>query len=224
MRSDALTKASQAEMLSLYIRSISGDLINMRPDLVALDQFTDANGTALEAHTMDKGPGWSAEAGGMTIQGNQARANTFSASRCFYDTDPGVPDYVVRCGINPPAAGACGLCVQSDVALAFGMLFILDRAAGEFQLYDTAQSLVTPVATAPWTGLAGHSANLYITVSGADVTGELLDPLDTTKDVTLNAENSNGGGVTALGLYSSSAVVHALFADFMMLTGITPNV
>src|SRR5438128_8139551 len=40
------------------------------------DSFTDANGTALAAHAMNVGGGWTVLAGTFTIQSNKARGGT----------------------------------------------------------------------------------------------------------------------------------------------------
>ena len=70
---------------------------------LALDTFTDPNGTALASHGMDVGPGWTVHSGTWVIWNGGARlsSNTVDA---IATVDAGVADVVVGCTMRPHTA------------------------------------------------------------------------------------------------------------------------
>ena len=75
------------------------------------DNFTDSNGTALDAHTPDTGDGWtelwSSAFDNIEIQSNQARPETALGDGIIYTADATYPsaDYDVECTMVTLASG-----------------------------------------------------------------------------------------------------------------------
>jgi len=65
------------------------------PTTLASDTFTDTNSTALNAHTMDVGSGWTHRLGTLQIQSNTATVNTYSSDLAHATTDVGAADGVI---------------------------------------------------------------------------------------------------------------------------------
>src|SRR5438105_5049422 len=64
------------------------------------DVFTDTNGTALTAHTMDVGPGWSVSGGTWSITGNKAY-QTATTDYVLAHADAGIADGTLTVALNP---------------------------------------------------------------------------------------------------------------------------
>lgn len=75
------------------------------PAYLLRDTFTDADGTALTAHAMDVGSGWTVLTGSWSVQGNRARQATTGGAyyRCYANAGAadGTLDVVVPFGTVP---------------------------------------------------------------------------------------------------------------------------
>ena len=66
------------------------------PVTLALDTFTDTNGVALDAHTMDVGSGWTHQIGTTQIQSNKAVSNVTGSGAVHNTNDVGVANLTIE--------------------------------------------------------------------------------------------------------------------------------
>jgi hypothetical protein len=145
------------------------------PPIVSQDHFVDADGTALAAHTMDIGTGWSVIQGTWKIQSNRAQqTGTLPYQNAL--TDCGVSDCTIQCALTWPASGnfAAGLAIRavdSDhswyarVNNVSGNFILVERNTGDV-IRDTATYAPTPGATDTIT-IVCNSDTITATVNGA---------------------------------------------------------
>ena len=125
------------------------DLIPVPQISKANDTFSDTNGTNLNAHTMDLGPGWTTIAGSITIQSNQAVCQN------------GTNDYQFDCGFNDVKIVADFKCGEATANCAPTIvlrgtsntrrLLIYLSGDGNGSIYNQNAGSFTPLATFTWT-------------------------------------------------------------------------
>lgn len=114
-----------------------------RPKLLALDTFTDANGTGAAAHAPDLGPAWVVLAGTWEIQGDRLRKTLDNGVHQALVQDLGRTDLRLAVEITVPAGGYAsvgvrvqdqdnGWMVQLDDTGAPDNMKIFERSAGVF--------------------------------------------------------------------------------------------
>lgn len=136
------------------------------------DTFTDANGTALTAHTMDVGPGWTAGVGTLQIQSNAATPNSNNDAD-YVTTDGGKSDAQIDVTATPQSGSGW----ESSPQLLFRWsdnsnfwLAHITGAGNAFQLYERAAGVDTLRGTAA--GItSGNSHAITIVLQGATITG-----------------------------------------------------
>ena len=69
------------------------------------DLFTGSNGTAIQSHTMDVGPGWTVLSGSGAIQSNKLQSATSATVMKIYSTGL-YSDGAVSVDVTIPASGA----------------------------------------------------------------------------------------------------------------------
>lgn len=141
------------------------------PTTLLSDTFTDANGTALAAHVMDVGPGWTAVNGTATIQNNKAQAATGNA---HYTSDSGKSDVTVAGVLNLPAgAGANdGLVARGSDGNNYWRLTI-NAGASMFKLTEVVAGALADRASTSVTVTTGTDYTLSLQCSGQTMTGTL---------------------------------------------------
>lgn len=149
-------------------RSPDGYLVLSSSAAVLLkDSFTDANGTALTAHTMDRGAGWTQLQGSFDIQSNAAHGNT-AATQNRATADSSKTDVTISAvGFSPTINTRLGLLARSaDATHEYEGYW--DGNAGSVQIYEN--NFATQRASVPLTYVAGKSWLLSLKTSGTKIT------------------------------------------------------
>jgi pectate lyase len=180
---------------------------------VLKDNFVGTNGTALTAHTMDVGPGWTQRTAdvGMAIQSNTAQyaddaLDIYTAS-CNYS------DVTIRLGVNIFSAFTTS--VQNGLVARFSdtnnYWRLTIQTSGVLALTETSGGTVTQRASASVTINTGTTYTLQLVASGSSMTG------------TLNGGNSinyasaaSNQTVKNHGLYCNNTTKQTNFSNFLV--------
>jgi hypothetical protein len=143
------------------------------------DTFTDSNATALTAHTMNVGPGWTAQVGTFVIQSNTAQPNSANDGDQV-TTDAGQADYTLTCDVVPVNSGPSEYMPQLMVRWtdASNQWIILPTSfGGLFDLYEVVATVATRKATASFAFSSGTSYSIKIVASGSTISGYVNNAL-----------------------------------------------
>jgi hypothetical protein len=131
-----------------FIPLLASGVVDPYPGYLVYDTFTDANGTALTAHTPDKRPGlnaWQSLQGTWEIQSNRAKLTaTAGDQQNVAVIDAGDADATVEADLITGAGTNAGLianCVDNDnywvyIVASDGSCFLYERTGGGFNLRD----------------------------------------------------------------------------------------
>jgi len=162
--SASATSAATASVASMYLLR---------------DTFTDANGTALAAHTMDVGPGWTVD-GVWQVDGNLARLTASTghtgAQNCNAVADAGAADCAVSAdvifGATALYADNAGLVLRWQSQTAHWLMIQL--ANGSVALYEVTGGVLTQRANSAAGVVAINSTRTFCAVlSGTTITGSV---------------------------------------------------
>jgi hypothetical protein len=135
------------------------------------DTFTDANGTALPAHTMDVGGTWSVDvAGTYTVQGNRANFVNSTGGNLAW-ADAGQADVTLTAVVNISSAYG-GVVLRFSDANNYWLVF-LDNPDGAFQLYEKNAGSFTQRASLNTTISTNTDHTLSVTAGAATITATL---------------------------------------------------
>lgn len=139
-----------------------GDLSSQLEPL-AMDTFTDTNGTSLDAHTMDLGTGWTEQTGNWDIQSNQANRVTGSTVSVA-TTETGQADVVLECVIDVGSASETSKVVSRFVDNNNHWYTQYNPAAGggQFQLFEFAAGV--PISRAAVTSVGATGASRFVSI------------------------------------------------------------
>jgi hypothetical protein len=134
-----------------------------------LDQFTDANGTALAAHaigpTNDPATAWAVDEGSFAIQGNKARASTSTAVNSA-SCNPGVADCTLTCTVRF-ASGTIDLGVKfRGIDLDNYWLADLRKTDGTFKIFEKTGGTYTERASVAKVPAANTDYVIQVVLSG----------------------------------------------------------
>ncbi len=105
------------------------------PAFLLRDRFVDADGTAISAHAMIVGPGWTVDVGAATIETN-AVVPTLGTEVVIF-SDAGVADVVVKARFTTPASGALDFAILVNVADGNNYwLFQGSSTASQWRLFE----------------------------------------------------------------------------------------
>src|SRR5437879_4099527 len=118
------------------------------PTLLLQDRFTDADGTAITAHTMDKGPGWTVPQGTWTIQSNMLNHGAGNYADCV-TSDSGQANVTVSVDAipNDTTNYECIVMRWSDFN-NFWTPAIKAGSPGEFSIYEVSGGIGAQRVTA----------------------------------------------------------------------------
>jgi len=148
--------------------------------ILASDTFTDINGTALNAHTMDIGTGWTHQNGTFQVQSNHCEVNSIAADpSSIATTDVSAADLTIEGNVtfditdasNYSAGGLIFRYVDNNNLWFIGVdpqlntLQIFERTTGTWTLRDGSTPTVNN----------GIEYALKVTTSGNVITGWLDD-------------------------------------------------
>lgn len=134
------------------------------------DDFTDSNGTALSAHAMNIGAGWTVLQGTFTIQGNKAVGGSAGTQNLAVADALAANVTVSGIGNTPGGGQRMGLLTRVADVNNFWELYF-DTATGTIYLVE----VVAGVATARASAAQAYSPNtdfaLQVSVAGTRISG-----------------------------------------------------
>jgi hypothetical protein len=140
-------------------------------DVLLSDLFTDANGTAPGAHTMDVGAGWTVHAGTWSIQSNKLRKTATDNTFETVTADAGNADGIVTCAVTAPATSAGGLFLRSSNGNTGWLVQVFESGApASFALYEDNAGVFTLRASSNPTLTPGQTYTVQVILSGAAIT------------------------------------------------------
>lgn len=129
------------------------------------DLFTDTNGTALDHHTMDIGPGWTILSGTPQIAGNKMAGTTNSDNVAV--SDAGHADITLTVVYVHQNDTLPVVVFRRADANHFWIAFF---QSGTWQLQEYVNGVYTTRGTGADSLTAGQGYNLQLTLSGASIT------------------------------------------------------
>jgi hypothetical protein len=139
---------------------------------VIIDTLTDADGTALTAHTMDLGGGWTTiTANGVTatIQGNRGRLVQSSGGNSQALCNPGTPTATIQAIVNCATAGEdFGLVARVTDADNKWMVH-LDLTTNTAYVYEVVGGSTTQRASGSFGGSANTDYAMALSVGGSNI-------------------------------------------------------
>lgn len=149
-----------------------GGLPTVPPPVVYLeDNFVDANGTLLDAHTMDVGPGWTFQQGTFEIQSTKATPLTY-VDNDIVTSDAGQTDYTLTCVMRPTDDGVNGALpgiVVRFVDLNNLVMISFDSLAGSFTIYEKIAGTYNLRDSASVPFVSGTGATVAIVLLGTSI-------------------------------------------------------
>lgn len=191
--------------------------------LLLEDHFTDVNGTALDAHVMDTGPGWTISTGTWQIQSN--RANDVASSGLFHKVtaDAGQANVDAQVDVTlPPAAGnyySGGLIARFSDGNNYWLVYVEYSGSAPYVFIDTVESGGDTVrSSGEVTASPGGTYTLRLVANGSTVNAYWDG------DLICSYTSSFNNSATEFGLYSSytGAYLPLLFDDFQAASVATP--
>ena len=186
---------------------------------VYTDSFTDTNGTLLNAHTSDSGPGWtlvSADNNGA-IQSNALLANgTANPTVYLYNSTPPTADYSVQAVLLIQSDSGSGVIGRAD---AIGTTYYQARylkSLNQWQLFSTVAGASTSLGTYSETVTAGTTRTVKLTMAGTTIT--LL--VDGVSQISVTNSAITAAGKAGLRLTKSTS---ATVDSFSLNDGYTPT-
>ena len=186
---------------------------------VYTDSFTDTNGTLLNAHTSDSGPGWtlaSADNNGA-IQSNALLANgTANPTVYLYNSTPPTADYSVQAVLLIQSDSGSGVIGRAD---AIGTTYYQARyfkSLNQWQLFSTVAGASTTLGTYSETVTAGTTRTVKLTMAGTTIT--LL--VDGVSQISVTNSAITAAGKAGLRLTKSTS---ATVDSFSLNDGYTPT-
>jgi hypothetical protein len=144
------------------------------------DQFIDANGTALSAHTMDIGPGWTIDSGTWTIQSNTAQNSDSDgaggAYRIFHADSTGSDVNALLHFIAPANQFATGIiCRMQDVNNHWHLVADSLGGSNTFRIEEiSGGSRVSKVNDNPVL-VSGHTYDMEFNLKGTALRGKIWE-------------------------------------------------
>lgn len=141
------------------------------PVVLLRDTFTDTDATALAAHTMDVGAGWTVHAGTWVVSGNRATKTASNNTHQTASADAGQADVTAQTTFTTGTSG--GLAARLTDNSNFWGLELAPGGGGTLKLYENNAGSFTTRASAfpPVTG--GQSYELRLSMAGTSLTAFL---------------------------------------------------
>ena len=138
----------------------------------ASDNFSDSNGTLLENHTMDHGPGWDAVIGGWDIENNRARVtSTGFPDQALAVFEAGGTDYSIATKINIEAGhNSAGIAVRYGSGSGTFYFAQVDTGDQNFCIYYFNGTWYDLLASASFPSSTEFDYEIAVTVSGNTIT------------------------------------------------------
>lgn len=127
------------------------------------DNFTDTNGTGLDAHTMDTGPGWTEHQGTWTTESNQASYSAGSADMA--SAAAGATQGTITADVTTDASGGAPGIAWRVTDNDNGWIFIVNDAADEIRIFEVNAGF-TQRASAAFTVAGNTTFALRCVISG----------------------------------------------------------
>ena len=178
---DIITLGSEGESSSSSLASSSSGLFSssltsdLTSDLTSseycplYDTFTDTDGTELESHTMDSGPGWTQHLGLFEINSNQAEHVNPTATSCRAYAATSLSDVrvtaVASTALNFSGASAPGVLLRASNG-DNNWLLRIDRFNDTLRIFDRIATAHTARASTSFTASQGTEYTLEATANG----------------------------------------------------------
>jgi hypothetical protein len=135
------------------------------------DQFIDTNGTALTAHTMDIGPGWTSLVGTWQINAsNQATQTAAGTGYKSVDSDSTKSDVTVTCDLTTAAGGTYAPGILARVQDGSNWLSGFIDSDGHLYIHELNAGTDTIRASVAFTSASGNTYTVKLVCSGTNLT------------------------------------------------------